>query len=281
MVWVDDQRLPLGQGVRDEPAEQAQDQHRQELHRRDSRPSTNGSSVSWRTSHAWATCLHPGADERDELAAEEQPVVAVAERARRRSRSERRRLIGARSRSSWQAAPPMRCAWCGLAARRRGPRGAPARCARRAAASAIIASRRSLLRSSVRDLAVDAAEGVDERSAAAPRGRAARNRTRLRSRACSSSSSWPISARENPASSRSAADEPQAVEIVGVVQAVRALGAGGGREQPHLLVVADGARRQAGLGGDLLDAEEPGRVVRGGGIVTHVCRHRTLTLTCT
>ena len=41
-----------------------------------------------------------------------------------------------------------------------------------------------------------------------------------------------------------------------VVQAVGALGAGGRGEQPQLLVVADGPRRQAGVGGDLLDAEE-------------------------
>ena len=54
------------------------------------------------------------------------------------------------------------------------------------------------------------------------------------------------------------------VEIRGVVQAVVAFGTGGRFEQPHLLVVADRARRQAGLGGDLVDPEEAlGRGGRG------------------
>ena len=60
-----------------------------------------------------------------------------------------------------------------------------------------------------------------------------------------------------------AADEPQAVEVLAVVQAVGAVRPGGGREQPQLLVVADRAWRQAGLRGDLLDAQEVGR---GGGV---------------
>ena len=52
------------------------------------------------------------------------------------------------------------------------------------------------------------------------------------------------------------ADEPQSFQVARVVQAVVALGARGRREEPDLLVVADRARRQAGLRGDLLDPEE-------------------------
>ena len=84
----------------------------------------------------------------------------------------------------------------------------------------------------------------------------ARKRSRLRSRAASSSSSWPIWARLNPASSRRLLDEPEALEVGLVEQPVGAVGAGGRLEQPELLVVADRARRQAGLGGDLLDPQE-------------------------
>jgi hypothetical protein len=53
-----------------------------------------------------------------------------------------------------------------------------------------------------------------------------------------------------------ALDEPQALEVVGVVEPVVALGAGRRLEQAQLLVVADRPRREPGLGGDLLDAEE-------------------------
>ena len=53
-----------------------------------------------------------------------------------------------------------------------------------------------------------------------------------------------------------AADEPQALDVGCVVQAVGALGTGGRFEEPDLLVIADGTGRQADLGGDLLDAQE-------------------------
>ena len=48
----------------------------------------------------------------------------------------------------------------------------------------------------------------------------------------------------------------QAVDVVGVVEAVVAVRAGGRLEQPDLLVVADRAGRQADLCGDLLDPQE-------------------------
>ena len=54
-----------------------------------------------------------------------------------------------------------------------------------------------------------------------------------------------------------AADELEPVEVGRVVQPVVAFGAGGRLEQPDLLVVADRAGRQAGLGRDLVDPQEP------------------------
>ena len=55
-----------------------------------------------------------------------------------------------------------------------------------------------------------------------------------------------------------APDELQPVEVGGVVQAVVAVRASGRLEQADLLVVADRAGRQAGLGRDLVDAQEAG-----------------------
>src|SRR5450759_5092476 len=52
------------------------------------------------------------------------------------------------------------------------------------------------------------------------------------------------------------ADEPQPLEVARVVEAVVALRARSWLEEAELLVVPDRARSQAGLGGDLLDAEE-------------------------
>ena len=60
-------------------------------------------------------------------------------------------------------------------------------------------------------------------------------------------------------------DEAQALQVGGVEEAVRAVGAGGRLEQPDLLVVADRPGRQAGLGRDLLDPEEGARVWSGSG----------------
>lgn len=53
-----------------------------------------------------------------------------------------------------------------------------------------------------------------------------------------------------------ALDEPKAIEVILVVEPVRALGAGGGLEHPELLVVANRAGGQPDLGRDLLDPEE-------------------------
>ena len=81
-----------------------------------------------------------------------------------------------------------------------------------------------------------------------------------------------------------APDEPQALEVRGVVQAIVAVGARGRLEQTDLLVVADRAGRQAGLGGDLLDPQQrriPGVSVAAGrsaGVVISPRPTTTLTL---
>ena len=83
-----------------------------------------------------------------------------------------------------------------------------------------------------------------------------RKRARFRVRAASSSSSWEISARLKPASSRRLLDELQALDIVVVIEAVVAIAPGGRREEADLLVVADRPRRQAERRRDLLDPQE-------------------------
>ena len=57
-----------------------------------------------------------------------------------------------------------------------------------------------------------------------------------------------------------ALDEPQPLEVRLVVQAVVALGARGGHEQPRLLVVAHRTGRQAHVGGGFLDARSQPRL---------------------
>ena len=59
-----------------------------------------------------------------------------------------------------------------------------------------------------------------------------------------------------------ASNEQQALEVRLVVQPVVTVGPGGRFQQPDFLVVADSPRGQAGLGGHLVDAQEPrfGRV---------------------
>jgi hypothetical protein len=61
-----------------------------------------------------------------------------------------------------------------------------------------------------------------------------------------------------------AADETQPLQVLAVVETVRTLGTGRRGEQSELLVVADGARREAGLGRDLLDAQQARRGAQGG-----------------
>ena len=63
----------------------------------DTRPRANGSFVSWRTSQPCGDRLHPRADQRDQLADPEQPVVAMAEcrqAARRRQRARANEHVG-------------------------------------------------------------------------------------------------------------------------------------------------------------------------------------------
>ena len=82
-----------------------------------------------------------------------------------------------------------------------------------------------------------------------------------------------------------ALDEAQPFEVAGVEEAVVPVRPRCRLQQPDLLVVADRARRQADLGGDLLDAQEArlgGRGVGGRlgrGVGHH--GHSTLTLTLT
>ena len=135
-----DQRLALRELVGDHAAEQAEDDHRPELGDRHE-PEPERVVGQLEDEPALGDLLHPGPDERDQLAAEEQPVVAMAEgagaagtrsSAGAAARSRRRRR-GRRARGPAGSTP-------GLDARR----GGSARCRRRLGL-AIIAARRSIL----------------------------------------------------------------------------------------------------------------------------------------
>ena len=254
----------LGSASASDAGEQAEDHDREELGgRHDAEPERVVGQLE--DEPGLGDLLHPGPDQRDRLAAEEQPVVAVAEGAQPSATGDAARSsAGARSSAS-AVGGRSGCV---------GPAVELARCASRCGARLGLrrssAPSRAAFASSVSIWRSTRARRVDqERPALGRVARSSRKRSRLRSRAASSSSSWPIWASENPASSRRLADEPQALEVRRVVQAVGAVRAGGRLEQPDLLVVADRAGRQAGLGGDLLDAQEPGSSdARGGVVVT-------------
>ena len=193
--------------------------------------------------------LHPGADQRHRLADEEQPVVAVPEGLAglapgEPSRREDRDTGHDRaSRSGWGVGrPSISARWA-------------SRWTRRSRAASIIDRRRSALASRVaiwRSTRVRASSSIARRSVGSC---VARKRSRLRSRAASSSSSWPIWASEKPGFVAQLLDVTEPVEVRVVVQPVGTAGAAGRLQQPDLFVVADGAGRQTGLGGDLLDLE--------------------------
>ena len=206
--------------------------------------------------------LHPRADQRDRLAAEEQPVVAVLEGGRsrrsptrRRGSSESRPIID-RPRGSASASPTR--APDAAAGRRRARRGGR-RGVARAPAPRRSSSRGGRPWSRGSRSGDRSGRGASTMSARRSSGSPVwRKRSRLRSRAASSSSSWPIWASENPASSRRLRMNCSRSRSDGVVEAVVAVRAGRRLEQADLLVVADRAGRQAGLGRDLVDTERAG-----------------------
>ena len=161
--------------------------------------------------------------------------------------------------------PPRRGAAAGAAARDAG-RGPPSssarwasRCRRRARASSIIAASRARLRLERLDLALDPLawrrSRIARRSAGSP--------VVAEALAVALAGGLVLEqladlGQREPGVVAQAADEAQALEVGGVVQAVVAVRPGGGLEQADLLVVADRPGRQAGLGGDLLDPQEGG-----------------------
>ena len=78
----DDERAALGQRVRDEAAEEAEDEHGQELRGR-RQPQDERVAGELEDQPGLRHRLHPRPHQGDHLTAEEQPVVAVAEDARR------------------------------------------------------------------------------------------------------------------------------------------------------------------------------------------------------
>ena len=138
---VDDQEPALGQRVGDDAGEQAEQQDGDELGGDDdAQPDrvVGQRQDEPRLGHL----LHPRADERDRLAGEEQPVVAMAEGAQPADRGRSRLIAGPRVR-------PRRSRARGAIAVGSGPPSSSARCAsrwfRRSVGPSIIAARRSAL----------------------------------------------------------------------------------------------------------------------------------------
>ena len=254
-----DQDASLGQRIGGDPGEQAEDDDRDELGGgHDAEPDRVVGQLE--DEPRLGDLLHPGADQRDRLAAEEQPVVAVLERAHRlrfhqASRVERGAVDHDRPRVLGSASPsPAPGAWPG---RRRvrpdGRRGAGPR-------PCLLDHRRQAgrLRLEDLDLVVGAGAGFEEERAplVAVAGLAEALAVAL-ARGVVLEQLADLREREAGVVAQ-AADELEPVEVRGVVEAVVAVRAGGRREQADLFVVADRAGRQAGLGRDLVDAQEAG-----------------------
>ena len=139
-------------------------------------------------------------------------------------------------------------------------------CARRVFASAIIVARRAALASRVAIWPIHPVAGIDDQRAALIRVLGG-----LEALAIALAGELVLEeladlGEGEPGVVAQALDEAQPLEVARVVQAVGAIGAGGRLEQADLLVIADRAGRQAGLGGDFLDLEEwcvDGGVARG------------------
>ena len=213
-------------------------------------PSQSGSPpLICRTSQAWATCCIQVPTSEIGLAGEEQPVVAVPE-----GRSCRGRRAGAaRARRADHRRPPRRDADPGRRRARRGARrggvgGArPRRSSRRAGRAWLRASRSG------------DRPGPGRRRRSAPAARSGPGRAEALAVALARGlvlqQLADLGERE-PGVVAQAPDEPQALEIGRVVEAVGAIRPGGRLQQADLLVVADRPGRQAGLGGDFLDAQQ-------------------------
>ena len=225
-------------------------------------PSQNGSPVSCRTSHAWATCCIQVPISEMSWPDEEQPVVPVVEGGRSASEPSRRSRENARARSSGSAGRPAwgrRLVRDGATARRRPRRGARRGARRRVRASSIMVARRAALVSRIsiwRSTRASASTRIARRSAgslrlAEPLAIAFAGGLVLEQLA-------DLGERE-PRVVAEAADEQQALEVGLVVEPVIATGARRRLEQADLLVVADRARRQPGLRRHLVDAQQPGR----------------------
>ena len=247
-VWTTIRVGRLGSVSARTPGEQPEDHDRDELGGGDD-PEPDRIVRQLEDEPGLGDLLHPRADERDRLAAEEQPVVAMAEGGDAAARP----ITGGRALRRRRGADRAR----------RSRRGCVA-----ARAARVLDHRADAVGLGVEqaDLPLDPGQGLVEVECGARPGRSVcARRSRLRSRAASSSSIWPTWASEKPASSRRLLMKRRRSRSRRVEEAVVAVGSGGRLQQPELLVVADRAGGQADLGGDLLDAEEAGLGRRGRG----------------
>jgi hypothetical protein len=264
-----DQGLPLGQDVGEDPGEQAEDHDRQELgarnHTQPERVAGQGQDQP-----PLRDLLHPGADEGDRLAAEEQAVIAMPEWAAAFAHATR--LDRGTVRPVIARVPGARDGDRARPRARQGARRGAVAIARRVdhLGEALCLGFEGL------DLALDAGPRViDECS---PFGRVVRGAEPLPIAFAGGLVLQQLTDLRQREARLVAQllDRAEALEIGRVVQAVRPLGPGSRLEQPDLFVVADRAGCQTGLGGHFLDLEQRsrgGRSGRGRG-----CGHRPVTI---
>ena len=209
--------------------------------------------------------LHPRPDERDRLAGEEQPVVAVAEGA---GSLEGDRHRPARAARAVRGADPRPGRPWSMRGSGSTPASTSAMCTRRwsrrpSASSIIDESRPSLARrkSIWRSTRARASSTIARRSAASV---VVRNRARLRVARRLVFEELADLGKAEPGVVAEALDEAQPLDVVGVVLAIVAARPACRLEQPELFVVADRAGREPKLAGDLLDAEQRDGIWPGG-----------------
>ena len=265
-TWTASSVWRLGRTSARIAGEQAQDHDRQELRGGHDAQPQRVAAADRQDEPCLGDLLHPGADERDGLPAEEQPKVAMPERATSpwcagdASRRER-------GRAGHRPAPAGRVgAVAGVRIRAAVEVGQVL--VEVAASGAGVLDHRveaGALRLERGDLTIDAGHGVAKQgsSLGLVTGRAEAQPVALAGRLVLEQLA-DLGQREAGVVAQ-AADEPQALEVGRVEQPIRPIGARGGLQEPDLFVVTDRAGRQAGLGGDVLDPQQSSPVgVRSG-----------------
>ena len=248
------ERPALRQMIGDEPAEQAEDQHRRELRRGDE-AEVERIVRQLEDEPVLGDGLHPRPDQRDQLPEPEEPVVAMVQRvpdaqlAESRDRPHRQQPADDRA----VMAPAPRPSLSARSFSRNRSR-------RDSASPSIVASRSIFACSTPTDRSTRASESTRtwRRTAGSS---VARYSARLVARAVLVFEELADLGEREAGHVAQLADVADSLHVRRVVQAVVAVGAGGRLEKADLLVIPHGSGRGTGLGCDLLDSQE-GRTVR-------------------